>query len=136
MAGSKPAGLPITSRALEGAVTAENASKVQARLIVEGANGPVTLEADAILNDMGVLIVPDILANSGGVIVSYYETVQNRQGLYWEENQVNNLLYKQITKAYEKVRDMAQKQNISYRKASYYLALDKIARAIIMRGAQ
>ncbi len=122
--------------ALEGAVTAENASKVQARLIVEGANGPVTLEADAILNDMGVLIVPDILANSGGVIVSYYETVQNRQGLYWEENQVNNLLYKQITKAYEKVRDMAQKQNISYRKASYYLALDKIARAIIMRGAQ
>ena len=122
--------------ALQGAVTAENAPNVQARLIVEGANGPVTLDADAILNDMGVLIVPDILANSGGVIVSYYETVQNRQGLYWEEKIVNDLLYQQITRAYQQVRNMALKQNISYRKASYYLAMDKIARAIMMRGAQ
>ena len=122
--------------ALEGAITAENAHMVQARLIVEGANGPVTLDADDVLNDMGVLIIPDILANSGGVIVSYYETVQNRQGLYWEEKKVNDLLYRQITKAYQQVSNMARKQNISYRKASYYLAIDKIARAIIMRGAQ
>ena len=122
--------------ALDGAITEENAESVKAQLIVEGANGPVTLAADAILEKKGVRIIPDILANSGGVIVSYYETVQNRQGFYWEEKEVNDRLLSQITKAYYRVRNMARKQKSDFRKASYYLAMEKIARAIVMRGAQ
>ena len=122
--------------ALDGAIREDNADTVKAQLIVEGANGPVTLAADAILEKQGVQIIPDILANSGGVIVSYYETVQNRQGFYWEEKEVNERLLKLITQAYYRVRDMARKQKSDFRKASYYLAMEKIARAIVMRGAQ
>ncbi|MFH1708276.1 MAG: Glu/Leu/Phe/Val dehydrogenase [Planctomycetota bacterium] len=122
--------------ALEGVLTETNAARVQARLIVEGANGPTTLAADAILEKRGVTVVPDILANAGGVIVSYYEWVQNREGFYWEEEEVNDRLLKKITKAYGRVRTCAAEKKITLRKAAYCLAIDKIVRAMHLRGTQ
>ena len=122
--------------AKENTLTAENSGSIKARLIVEGANGPTTPEADRILDAMKVLVVPDILANAGGVIVSYFEWVQNREGFYWEEEEVNNRLFTRLRKAYARVRDMANQKKISLRQAAYGLALDKIVRAMIDRGAQ
>jgi glutamate dehydrogenase (NAD(P)+) len=122
--------------AMENAVTEDNASAVQARLIVEGANGPTTTAADRILARKGVTVVPDILANAGGVIVSYFEWVQNREGFYWEEDEVNNRLFQRLRKAYSRVKDLAQQKKITLRQASYCLALDKIFRATVARGAQ
>ncbi|MDD5599349.1 MAG: Glu/Leu/Phe/Val dehydrogenase [Victivallaceae bacterium] len=122
--------------ALEGAITENNAAKIKARLIVEGANGPTTYEANGILQKMNVTIVPDILANSGGVIVSYYEWVQNREGFYWEETEVNERLKKKIIAAYNKVRTYAQKNDMDLRQAAYCLALKKVADAMILRGTQ
>jgi glutamate dehydrogenase/leucine dehydrogenase len=122
--------------AKENTITAENAGSIKARLIVEGANGPTTPEGDRILNDRKILVVPDILANAGGVIVSYFEWVQNREGFYWEEEDVNNRLFARLRKAYARVRAMADQKKISLRQAAYCLALDKIARALVDRGAQ
>ncbi|MBN1672058.1 MAG: Glu/Leu/Phe/Val dehydrogenase [Kiritimatiellae bacterium] len=122
--------------ALESVINRHNAAKIQARLIVEGANGPTMLEADAVLEERGVRVVPDILANAGGVIVSYYEWVQNREGFYWEEKDVNERLHKRMTDAYAKVRDCARERKLSLRKAAYCLALDRILSAMHLRGAQ
>ncbi|MBN2568319.1 MAG: glutamate dehydrogenase [Deltaproteobacteria bacterium] len=122
--------------AMEHAIKAENASNIQARLIVEGANGPTTTEADKILNKSGITVVPDILANAGGVIVSYYEWVQNREGFYWEEEEVNEKLFKKMRKSYVRVKDYALENKISLRSAAYCLALKKIAVALVERGAQ
>jgi glutamate dehydrogenase (NAD(P)+) len=122
--------------ALGGVLTEANAPRIRARLIVEGANGPTTLAADRIFQERGVLVVPDILANTGGVIVSYYEWVQNREGLYWEEELVSSRLREKIVHAYGRVREHAAERRITYRKAAYCLALDKILCAIEMRGAQ
>ncbi len=122
--------------AKENMLTADNAGSVRARLIVEGANGPTMPEADRILDARKVLVVPDILANAGGVIVSYFEWVQNREGFYWEEEEVNSRLFTRLRKAYARVRDLAGQKKISLRQAAYCLALDKIVRAMIDRGAQ
>ncbi len=122
--------------ALEGVITRENAADIRARLIVEGANGPTTLEADAILEERGVTVVPDILANAGGVVVSYYEWVQNREGFYWEEEEVNRKLLERITGAYATVRDFAAGRSMTLRQAAYCIALDRIARAMDLRGVQ
>ncbi|MDD5598595.1 MAG: hypothetical protein PHV82_11675 [Victivallaceae bacterium] len=96
----------------------------------------MTYEANTILQKMNVTIVPDILANSGGVIVSYYEWVQNREGFYWEETEVNERLKKKIIAAYNKVRTYAQKNDMDLRQAAYCLALKKVADAMILRGTQ
>jgi glutamate dehydrogenase (NAD(P)+) len=122
--------------ALEGVITQENAGEIRARLIVEGANGPTTLEADAILESRGVTVVPDILANAGGVVVSYYEWVQNREGFFWEKEEVNGKLLDRITGAYATVRDFAAARGMTLRQAAYCIALDRIARAMDLRGVQ
>jgi len=122
--------------AKENTITAENAASVKARLIVEGANGPTTPEADKILASRKVVVVPDILANAGGVIVSYFEWVQNREGFYWEEADVNNRLFDRLRKAYADVKKMMEAKKVSFRQAAYCIALEKIVQAMISRGVQ
>lgn len=122
--------------ALENVITGKNADKVHARLIVEGANGPTSAEADKILHERGVFVVPDILANAGGVIVSYFEWVQNREGFYWEEDEVNSRLARTLRKTYQRVAEMAARRTITMRQAAYCIALDKIVRGMVARGVQ
>lgn len=122
--------------AKENTITAENAASVKAKLIVEGANGPTTPEADKILESRKIVVVPDILANAGGVIVSYFEWVQNREGFYWEEEDVNTRLFNRLRKAYAAVKEMAGAKKVSFRQAAYCIALEKIVQAMISRGVQ
>ena len=122
--------------AKENTITEENAASVKARLIVEGANGPTTPEADKILESRKVVVVPDILANAGGVIVSYFEWVQNREGFYWEEEDVNARLFNRLRKSYADVKEMAGAKKVSPRQAAYCIALEKIVQAMIARGVQ
>ena len=103
-------------------------------MIVEGANGPTTTEADAILADKGILVVPDVLANSGGVIVSYFEWVQNRQMYYWEEEEINDRLQQKMLHAFEQVYKVAKKHKVSLRQGAYMIALQRLVAASRMRG--
>ena len=122
--------------AMESVINKRNASAIRAKLIAEGANGPTMLEADRVLEDKGILVVPDILANAGGVIVSYYEWVQNREGFYWTEDEVTARLRQKITDAFARVRERANEIGVSMRSAAYCLALEKIAMAVHLRGTQ
>ena len=120
--------------ALEGQVTARNAGQVQARFIVEGANGPLTPEADDILNDRGVIIVPDILANSGGVIVSYFEWVQDLQAHFWDQDDVFNRLERILNRAYSETQHKADTLNLDMRTAAQVTAIERVGSAILTRG--
>jgi glutamate dehydrogenase (NAD(P)+) len=120
--------------ALENQVTAEIASNIKASMIVEGANGPTTVEADKILNEKGIIIVPDILANAGGVVVSYCEWVQNLQSLNWDENDVNLTLKKVMVRAFDSVYDIAKKRGIPMRLAAYIVALERLCVSRNLRG--
>jgi len=120
--------------AVEGVITAQNADKVKAKLLVEAANGPVTPEADAILRDKGVFIVPDILANAGGVVVSYFEWVQDIQQFFWTEQEVNERLRQVIRRAFGEVWGIMQERSVDMRTAAYILAVSRVAEAISMRG--
>lgn len=123
----------LVPAALEDAINEENASDVKASIIVEGANGPTTPEADRILNDKGVLIVPDILANAGGVTVSYFEWVQNIQQFKWDEQRVNSELDKIMSKAYRAVRKVAREHDIDRRTAAFALAIQRVGQAAMAR---
>jgi glutamate dehydrogenase/leucine dehydrogenase len=120
--------------ALENVLTKENAGRVKAKMSGEGANGPNTLEADEIMTKNGVLILPDILANAGGVTVSYFEWVQNLYNYAWTEEEVNNRLDQKITKAFHEVWDMSQKHKVNMREAAYLVAVDRVAKATKIRG--
>jgi glutamate dehydrogenase (NAD(P)+) len=120
--------------ALEQVITARNASQVRASIICEGANGPVTPAADAILEDKGVLILPDVLANAGGVIVSYFEWVQGLQEYFWKETEVNAKLNDIMSRAFEETWGTAEQRNMPMRVASYGLAVRRVAEATITRG--
>lgn len=120
--------------AIEGQITADNAPKVRAKVIIEGANGPTTPEADAILADRHVLLLPDILANAGGVIVSYFEWVQDIQRFFWEEEQVNDYLHRVITSAHHEVSALAEKENITLRQAAMMLGVGRVVEATRARG--
>jgi glutamate dehydrogenase/leucine dehydrogenase len=122
--------------AKENMITADNAGAVKAKLIVEGANGPTTPEADEILDKRRVFVVPDILANAGGVIVSYFEWVQNREGFYWDEEEVNTQLFNRLRKAYLRTKKYSLEKKMSMRQAAYCLALEKIVKSMIDRGVQ
>ena len=120
--------------ALEQVVTEENASRVKARIICEGANGPVTPTADAVLEDKGVLILPDVLANAGGVVVSYFEWVQGLQEYFWREDEVNAKLHDIVARAFEEAWQAKARYDTSLRMASYGLAVQRVAEATTTRG--
>lgn len=120
--------------ALEGVITEDNADYIKADIIIEGANGPTTPEAEKILLSKKKIIVPDVIANAGGVTVSYFEWVQDLQSFFWEEEEVNNKLKKLMSKAFEKVWTYAKENNISLRLAAYAYAVSKVARALELRG--
>lgn len=120
--------------ALEGQITRANAGQIKARMVVEGANGPTTPEADDILQDKGVLLVPDVVANAGGVTVSYFEWVQNFSSFYWSEDEINERLVRQMQQAFAGVWDTAQQHQVSLRTATYIVACTRILAAREMRG--
>ncbi len=120
--------------AIENVITTSNAAKVKAKIIVEGANGPTTADADAILDKMGVTSVPDILANAGGVTVSYFEWVQNRMGYYWTEEEVNQRLDVIMRRSFKDVAAMAEKHKVNLRIGAYMVGVDRVAQAIKARG--
>jgi glutamate dehydrogenase (NAD(P)+) len=126
----------LVPAALENSITAKNAPNVQAKLIAEGANGPVTPEAVDILAERRIRVIPDILANAGGVTVSYFEWVQNRQEFYWPEQQVNDELKRVMVKAYRSVADLASCESITLREAAYRIAIQRVVEAALRRGVQ
>jgi len=119
--------------ALEDAIDDENADRVQAQIIVEAANAPTTPAADTILHDKGVVIVPDILANSGGVTVSYFEWAQNIQQFRWELDRVNSELERRMRRAYGSVREVAKEKDVDLRTAAFVLAIQRVGRAAVSR---
>ncbi|TMQ63919.1 MAG: Glu/Leu/Phe/Val dehydrogenase [Candidatus Eisenbacteria bacterium] len=120
--------------ALENQITHSNAGRIHARIIAEGANGPTTHQADKILNKAGVLVIPDILANSGGVTVSYFEWVQDRQGLFWREEEVNQRLEHIMVDSFNDVARMADEHKVSFRVAAFMLAIKRVVDAMTLRG--
>lgn len=120
--------------ALEKAITAENAPGIRARIVVEGANGPTTPEAEEILVDKGIFVVPDVLANAGGVTVSYFEWVQGMQFFFWSEQEINARLHDIMVRSFGDVLHTAEEKKVSMRIAAYILAIDRVARAHALRG--
>ena len=120
--------------ALGGAIHSANAAGVRARMILEGANNPTTPEADEILNAKGVLVVPDVLANAGGVIVSYFEWVQNLQHFSWDEREVNDRLGRRMRRAYREVEERARTRGVSLRVAAYEIGIERVVEAGRLRG--
>jgi glutamate dehydrogenase (NAD(P)+) len=120
--------------ALEQVITGDNADRIKAKILCEGANGPTTPAADAILEDNGVLILPDVLANAGGVVVSYFEWVQGLQEYFWKEAEVNAKLNDIVTRAFEETWETAQSREIPMRLAAYGLAVKRVAEATTTRG--
>lgn len=126
----------LVPAALEGQVTAKNANNIKASIVLELANGPTTPEADKILFDKGVVVIPDILANAGGVTVSYYEWVQNRAGYYWTANEVYSKLEVAMNQSAKLVDNIRKEKHCSMRTAAYVLALRRVASAIEEKGTQ
>jgi glutamate dehydrogenase (NAD(P)+) len=124
----------LVPAAKEDVITGQNAEKIQAKLIVEGANGPTSAKADIILNNKGIIAVPDILANAGGVTVSYFEWVQNRIGYKWGLDRINRRCERAIKNAFNQVYDMSQKHDVSLRTAAYIIAIEKVAMTYKFRG--
>ena len=120
--------------ALENQITLENVGEIRARMIVEGANGPTTPEAHRMLHERGIFVIPDILANSGGVTGSYFEWVQNRHGYYWTEEEVNRQLEAKMVESFEAVLRTSLKYNVDMRTAAYIVAIDRVATVTRMRG--
>ena len=120
--------------ALENQITSENADRIKAKVIVEGANGPTTPEADEILNKKSVTIIPDILANAGGVVVSYFEWVQNLQGYYWSFEEVQEKETNVLKNSFNDIWNLAKEYNVDVRTASYMTSIKKIAHAMKLRG--
>jgi len=124
----------LVPAAVEDVITEHNAGDIKAKLIVEGANGPTSASADPIINEKGIMVVPDILANSGGVTVSYFEWVQNRQGFKWTEEMVTERADRIMSDAFEKVYATSQKYSIPMRIAAYVVSIDKVAQTYKFRG--
>jgi glutamate dehydrogenase (NAD(P)+)/glutamate dehydrogenase (NADP+) len=121
----------VIPAALGGAIDKDIAKDIEADFVVEAANGPVTSDADEVLNDRGVTVLPDVLTNSGGVTVSYYEWVQNRQGYYWSKERVLDELRNTVSNAYDDLTSTANKMDVTLREAAYIVALKRIEEAIV-----
>ena len=124
----------LVPAAIENQITAENAHNIKANIVVEAANGPTTAEATKILSDRGVLLVPDVLASAGGVTVSYFEWVQNNQGYYWSEEEVEEKLEKILVKSFNNVYELAHSRRVDMRLAAYMVGVRKMAEASRFRG--
>jgi glutamate dehydrogenase (NAD(P)+) len=124
----------LVPAATENQITTANANRIRARVIVEGANGPTTPAADAILFDRGIFLVPDVLANAGGVIVSYFEWVQDLQSFFWSENEVNERMEQMMLNAYRQVHAVAKRDDIDMRTAAYVIGVQRVADAVMTRG--
>jgi glutamate dehydrogenase (NAD(P)+) len=142
-----PGGEPITNEelfslevdvlipaALENQITVENAGQIRAKILTEGANGPTTPDAHKMLHERGVFVIPDILANSGGVTVSYFEWVQDRHGYFWEEEEVNTKLEKKMVEAFDDVLQTSLKYTVDLRTAAYIVAINRVGTVTRMRG--
>jgi len=124
----------LVPAALSEQITEQNAASLRCRILAEGANGPTTLEADRILEDKGIFIIPDILANSGGVIVSYFEWVQDLQRFFWSETDIRNRLQDILTSAFHRTHQFATERRVSMRMAALMSGIDKVAQAHLQRG--
>ncbi|HAH36138.1 MAG TPA: amino acid dehydrogenase, partial [Algoriphagus sp.] len=124
----------LVPAAVEDVITAKNVDNIKAKLIVEGANGPTSAKADAIINEKGIMAVPDILANAGGVTVSYFEWVQNRLGYKWTADRVNRRSDRIMKDAFEHVYEASKKYDVPMRIAAYIVAIDKVAKTYTYRG--
>jgi len=124
----------LVPAALENVITHKNAGDVKARIICEGANGPTAAGADKILNDKGIFVIPDILANAGGVTVSYFEWVQDRGGYFWDEETVNQRLERIMVRSFDEVTSMATRHGLDNRIGAYMLAIERVAAVHRLRG--
>jgi glutamate dehydrogenase (NAD(P)+) len=124
----------LVPAALENVFTPENATRVKAKLVVEGANGPTTPEADRIFKERGIVVIPDIMGNAGGVTVSYFEWAQDRMGYFWKEHEVNERLEDVLLSNLHEIRSIAKKRGATLRTAAYTLAIDRVVKALKLRG--
>jgi len=124
----------LVPAALEMQINKDNVARLQCRILAEGANGPTTLEADAALRERNVFLIPDILANAGGVVVSYFEWVQDLQNFFWTEDEVNKKLRDILVKAFHEVLNMSRKQKVDMRLAALMIGIERVARAMLWRG--
>jgi glutamate dehydrogenase (NAD(P)+) len=124
----------LVPAALENQITGQNAGSIKAKVIAEGANGPTTPDAHQILHDRGIFVIPDILANAGGVTTSYFEWVQDRHGLFWEESEVNHRLETKMVEAFHDVLETSIRYKTDLRTAAYIVAISRVATVTKMRG--
>lgn len=124
----------LVPAALEMQITQANAARLKCRILVEGANGPTTPEADAILKENDVFVVPDVLANAGGVVVSYFEWVQDLQNFFWSEDEVHKKLRDILVRSFHNVLEMSRKQNVDMRMAALMIGIERVAKAMLWRG--